>query len=76
MGVKMKKEYRFEVRNGENIISRHTTFANAERSRNRKLAWRCGICGNNKSGWGSCNHGSHNRVCNAGYYNSKIVQIA
>lgn len=70
------KEIRFEIRKQDGTVrSRHSTFEAAEKRHQRDLAWRCGICGSAKSGWGKCSHGSHNRVCSAEHYNDRIVQI-
>jgi hypothetical protein len=68
---------RYEIRDRDgNLLSRHTTYDAAEKRYQRNLGWRCGICGNYRGGWGRCNHGTQNRVCNADHYNDRIVQIA
>jgi len=70
-------EMRYEIQNqhGE-VISRHRTYEAAQRKHQRDLAWRCGICGNSKGGWGRCNCGTQNRVCSAEHYNDKIIQVS
>ena len=55
------------------VLSRHHSEESAERKMQRNLAWRCGICGSTRGGWGQCSHGSHNRVCSARHYNDRIV---
>ena len=68
---------RYEIREqAGSLRSRHHTYEAAVKQRQRNLAWRCGICGNNKSGWGRCSCGTQSRVCSAEHYNDKIVQIA
>jgi len=66
---------RYVIKNqrGE-TISTHRTREAAEKKHQRDLAWRCGICGNDKSGWGKCSHGSQHRVCSADHYNDRIVE--
>ena len=52
--------------------SSHKTIEAAEKQMQKNLAWRCGICGSAKKGWGKCSHGS-NMVCSAQHYNDKII---
>jgi len=67
---------RFELQSQHGTTrSYHRTYEAAKRQHQRNLAWHCGICGNNKGGWGACSHGSHNRVCSAKHYNDRIVEI-
>lgn len=54
------------------VRSTHKSEQAADRQRQRDLAWRCGICGSTKGGWGKCSHGSHNQVCSAARYNDRI----
>ena len=68
----MKKRYQIVNQHGE-ILSKHATLELAEKQKNRNLAWRCGICGSNKSGWGKCRHGNQNLVCSAKHYNDSII---
>ena len=56
--------------------SYHYSATNAAKQHQKNLAYRCGICGSPKRGWGQCAHGTHNRVCNAAHYNDKIIRIA
>ena len=68
--------FEYEIRSQSGIVrSRHHTLEAAERQLERNLAWRCGICGNNKGGWGRCSHGTHNMVCSAEHYNDRIVDL-
>lgn len=70
------KHYQYAIYNKDHgIISRHYSYDTAYRQQQRNLAWRCGICGNNKKGWGQCSHGIHNQVCNADHYNDRIIFI-
>lgn len=71
--VKMKTEIVIIKQDGS-TRSTHRTMAAAERTMARNLAWRCGICGSTRKGWGKCSHGQHNRVCSAEHYNDKIVE--
>lgn len=68
---------RFEIVNqhGE-TVSKHKTFEAAEKAHQKNLAWRCGICGSHRGGWGKCKHGAHQRVCSAEHYNDRVVQVA
>lgn len=59
-----------------NHRSYHNTLENAEKRRQKDLAWRCGICGNNKEGWGKCSCGNHNRVCSAEHYSDRIKVLS
>jgi hypothetical protein len=71
-----KDRMRYELKNQHcKTISTHRTHEAAEAKRQRLLAWRCGICGNDKGGWGRCSHGTHNRVCSAEHYNNYIEQV-
>jgi hypothetical protein len=56
--------------------SEHNTLDAAEKALARLLNRRCGICGSNRSGWGKCSHGGHNRVCSADHYNDRIIDHA
>jgi hypothetical protein len=69
-----KMKFEIQSQNGE-TVSTHKTIAAAERKHQKDLAWRCGICGSNKGGWGKCRHGNHNRVCSSEHYNDRIVQV-
>lgn len=53
-------------------LSTHRSWEAAEQQQQRNLAWRCGICGNNKRGFGRCSHGQHAQVCSAKHYNNKL----
>ena len=68
------KQYAITDSNG-NIRSRHNTLELAEARMERNLAWRCGICGSSRGGWGACSHGRHNQVCSAEHYNDSIERI-
>ncbi len=70
----MKTRYEIVSQHGT-TRSRHHTLEAAQRQMDRNLAWRCGICGSSKAGWGRCSHGSHNR-CSAEHYNDRIVDLA
>ena len=55
------------------VRSTHKTRELAEKRMRKNLAWRCGICGSTKGGWGTCSHGAQNRVCCAEHYNDRII---
>lgn len=68
------KKYKYEIVSQHGIHrSYHHTRAAAERQQERNLAWRCGICGSDRGGWGRCSHGVHNRVCSAEHFNNEII---
>ena len=56
--------------------SKHRSYEAARRQHHRNLAWRCGICGSARRGWGQCSHGTNNRVCSAEHYNDRIITSA
>ena len=56
--------------------SYHRSYEAAKRALDRLRAWRCGICGSSRGGWGRCSHGACNRVCSAEHYNDRIIDIA
>ncbi len=53
------------------VRSTHRSYEAAYKRHQKDLAWRCGICGSTRGGWGKCAHNS--RVCNAQHYGDKIV---
>jgi hypothetical protein len=61
------------VKSDGSIVSSHRTVEAAEKQRQRNLNWRCAICGNNRSGWGKCNH--NQLVCSADHYNDRVIGI-
>ena len=67
--------FRFELvlQNGHTVC-RSNSLERLEKKQQQLLDWRCGICGMKWAGWRRCSHGSHNQVCSAEYYNSRIVE--
>ena len=73
---KVNKSYQYEIisQHGKHR-SYHKTYEAAEERRIRNLGYHCGICGSNKSGWGTCKHGRQNIVCSAYYYNDRVIRL-
>ena len=68
----MKNRYAIQKNNGV-IMATAKTFANAEKKLKRLKAYRCGRCGNYRTGAYACRHGRNQWVCSAEHYNTKII---
>lgn len=70
------KKYKFEIQNPQGeTISRHNTYAAAEKRYLQSLDWRCALCGLVwKGGWSRCEHGIQNQICSEECLKNKIVR--
>ena len=73
---KINKTYKYEIisQHGKHR-SYHKTWQSAEDQRQKNLGWRCGLCGNNKGGWGKCKHGQQHLVADINYWSDRIVEV-